>query len=111
MEQAQSIVSKTLMHLRLHRFHGAPVAIIRPRVRSHGMFQFDRTGDVIRAGEEAALRALETEPALMGTTPVLRPTTRSRPASPGRDMKGAGDGITSIPGSEGLLPEGGAPTS
>lgn len=104
MEQAQSIVSRTLMNLRLHRFHGAPVAVIRPRVRSHGMFQFDRTGEVIRAGEEAALRALDTEPALRGLPPVRVRRERS-------ETKRAGEGLSSIPGPEGLLPEGGAPTS
>lgn len=111
LEQAQSIVSQTLLRLRLGRFNGAPVAIIRPRVRSHGMFQFDRTEAVIRAGEEAALRAMETEPALREATPITRTTTRIRPAPAERDMKKAGDGLPPIPGSEGLVPEGGAPTS
>jgi len=70
LEQAQSIVSQTLLHLRLHRFNRAPVVIIRPQVRSHGMFQFDRTDEVIRAGEEAALKAIATDPALAGATSV-----------------------------------------
>lgn len=64
LEQSQSIVSQTLLHLRMHRFNRAPVVIIRPRVRSHGMFQFDRTESVIRRGEEAALRAIATHTAL-----------------------------------------------
>ncbi|HEU4339454.1 MAG TPA: patatin-like phospholipase family protein [Planctomycetota bacterium] len=109
MEQAQSIVSKTLMNLRLHRFHGATVVIIRPRVRSHGMFQFDRTGEVIRAGEEAALRALAADPALKRATPA-RPPTRIWRRQPDHLEKRAGDGLSSIPGPEGL-PEGGAATS
>ncbi len=91
LEQAQSIVSQTLLNLRLHRFSRAPVAMIRPRVRSHGMFQFDRTEEVIRAGEEAALRALASDPELRGAmlitdtptpgtlTPPPRPGTRHRP--------------------------------
>ena len=68
LEQAQSIVSRTLLGLRLNRFEGAPVALIWPRVRSHGMFQFDRTDELIRAGEEAALRAIESDPLLRGAT-------------------------------------------
>jgi len=110
LEQSQSIVSQTLLRLRLHRFNRAPLAIIRPRVRSHGMFQFDRTESVIRAGEEAALRAIQAEPALREATPITT-TTRIRPAPAERDIEKAGDGLPPIPGSEGLIPEGGATTS
>jgi NTE family protein len=109
LEQAQSIVSLTMLGLRLHQFTGAPVTVIRPHVRSHRMFQFDRTPDVIRAGEEAALRAIAKEPALAGAAPVrdtARPSTRIWV----RDAKRAGDGMSSIPGPEGL-PEGGATTA
>ena len=109
LEQAQSIVSQTLLNLRLRRFDGAPVVIIRPRVRSHGMFQFDRTEEVIRAGEDAALQALATEPALKGAAPA-RPPTRIWQVQPEDLEKRAGDGLSSIPGPEGL-PEGGAATS
>lgn len=64
LEQSQSLVSQTLLKLRLNRFHRAPVVLIRPRVRSHGMFQFDRMDALIREGEEAATRALSSEPFL-----------------------------------------------
>jgi len=82
LEQAQAVVSQTILRLNLTRFDGAPVVLIQPRVRSHGMFQFDRTESVIRAGEEAALRAIAAEPELKGAnlvedTPV--PGTLQRP--------------------------------
>ena len=111
LEQAQSIMSLNLLSLRLNHFSQAPVTIIRPHVRSHRMFQFDKTREVIRAGEEAALQALATEPTLRGATPLkdaARPATRIWTARPQHPMKRAGDGM-SIPGPEGL-PEGGATT-
>ena len=108
LEQAQSIVSLNLLSLRLNHFSSAPVTVITPHVRSHRMFQFDRTHEVIRAGEEAALRAIATEPSLAGAAPLReasRPATRVWP----KRMKRAGDGFA-VPGPEGL-PEGGAATS
>lgn len=104
LEQAQSIMSLTLFGLRLNHFTKAPVTLIRPHVRSHRMFQFDRTQEVIRAGEEAALQAIATDPALRAASPVrdaVRPLTRVW------TRKRAEDGLSSIPGPEGL-PEGGA---
>jgi NTE family protein len=68
LEQAQAIVSQTILRLNLNRFDGAPIVLIQPRVRSHGMFQFDRTESVIRAGEDAALKAIASEPELKGAT-------------------------------------------
>lgn len=102
LEQAQSIVSLTLLNLRLRHFSGAAVTLIRPRVRSFRMFQFDRTQEVIRAGETAALEAIAAEPELKSAKPPTRIWTR-------REEERAGDGL-SIPGPEGL-PEGGAATS
>lgn len=109
LEQAQSIMSLNLLNLRLNHFTKAPVTIIRPHVRSHRMFQFDRTSEVIRAGESAALEAIATAPLLKLASPIrdaLRPPTRvwSR-----QEMKRAEDGLA-IPGPE-ALPEGGAATS
>jgi NTE family protein len=108
LEQAQSIVSLTMLSLRLHQFTRAPVTIIRPHVRSHRMFQFDHTDEVIRAGEAAALQAIAREPGLRAAAPVRekhRPATRVWV----RKARRAGDGL-SIPGPEGL-PEGGATTA
>jgi len=85
LEQAQSIVSRTLLGLRLNRFEGAPIALVWPRVRSHGMFQFDRTEEVIRAGEEAARRAIETDPALRGAEPIGDTPTPGTLQPPKRD--------------------------
>jgi NTE family protein len=111
LEQAQSIMSLNLLSLRLNHFSQAPVTIIRPHVRSFRMFQFDKTREVIRAGEAAALEALATDPALRGAAPLKeasRPATRVWTHRPEPPMKRAGDGL-SIPGPEGL-PEGGATT-
>ena len=62
LEQAQSILSRTLAWHNLHRFAHAPVVLVQPKVAEHGMFEFSQAAEVIREGERAMEEVLRTHP-------------------------------------------------
>lgn len=69
LQQSQSILSRTLARHNLRYFEREPIVLIQPRVADHGMFEFDHTAEVIRAGEEAAEAALRGHPATRAMLP------------------------------------------
>ncbi len=69
LQQSQSILSRTLARHNLRYFEREPIVLIQPRVADHGMFEFDHTPEVIRAGEEAAEAALRDHPATRAMLP------------------------------------------
>lgn len=69
LQQSQSILSRTLARHNLRYFEREPIVLIQPRVADHGMFEFDHTSEVIRAGEEAAEAALRDHPATRAMLP------------------------------------------
>ncbi|MBI2930216.1 MAG: patatin-like phospholipase family protein [Planctomycetes bacterium] len=63
-DQAHTIIARTLSRLDMKHFQGAPVVLIEPPVENHGIFQFERTQEVILAGERAAERVIFENPML-----------------------------------------------
>jgi NTE family protein len=76
LQQSQSILSRTLARHNLRYFEREPIVLIQPRVADHGMFEFDHTREVIRAGEEAAEAALRGHPATRALLPAGDPSPR-----------------------------------
>jgi NTE family protein len=61
-DQSHTIIARTLFRLQLERFREAPLVMIEPHVANHGVFQFERTNEVITAGEHAAERVMLEHP-------------------------------------------------
>lgn len=79
LQQSQSILSRTLARHNLRYFEREPIVLIQPRVADHGMFEFDRTSDVIRAGEEAAEAILRSHPLTRALLPATADAPTPRP--------------------------------
>ncbi|MBI4563272.1 MAG: patatin-like phospholipase family protein [Planctomycetes bacterium] len=80
LEQSQAILSRAILKHNLRFFSDAPLILITPHIPSQGMFQFERTVEVIREGEMAADHALSTHPYLKGEAkPAAGDDGRGRP--------------------------------
>jgi NTE family protein len=90
-DETHRIISRTLYQLTMSQLQGAPVVLIEPAVANHGVFQFERTHEVIRAGEHAAERTVLENPLFAGArrahdrTP-LRHALPSEPFHPGNGV-------------------------
>lgn len=87
LQQAESIVSRTLVRHNLQFFDRAPIVLVQPRVAEHGIFDFRNTADVIRAGEEAAEAALRASPLLRDLIPG--PLASETPLPRRMDLQGS----------------------
>ncbi len=63
-DQAHTLMGRQLFRLTMRHFTGAPIVMIEPAVANHGVFQFERTHEVILAGERAAERTIVEHPSL-----------------------------------------------
>jgi NTE family protein len=62
LQQAQSIISRTLVRHNLNFFDKAPIVLVQPQVQEFGIFDFEHHAAVIRAGELATEIALRSHP-------------------------------------------------
>lgn len=77
LSQAQSINSQTLLANALDQFPGAPMVLIEPPVLTYGMFEFDRSAEVLQAGADAAEQALSRHPLIKKLTAPAAGEARS----------------------------------
>ncbi|MBI2899574.1 MAG: patatin-like phospholipase family protein [Planctomycetes bacterium] len=81
--QSQSILSRTLVKHNLRHFQEAPLVLVVPKVSDFGMFQFERTAEIIQEGERAAYEAFWGHPLLDGVkAPESTPTPLLAPPKP-----------------------------
>jgi NTE family protein len=64
MDRGHALLSRTICANDLRHFKEAPLVLIEPDVEAHGLFKFERTDEVIAAGEAAAEHAVAHHPLL-----------------------------------------------
>jgi hypothetical protein len=89
LQQAQSILSRTLVRHNLNYFERAPIVLVQPQVQEFGIFDFEHHAAVIRAGELATELTLRSHPLtaafappLAEGAPPIEPTPPPFPAAP-----------------------------
>jgi NTE family protein len=79
LQQAQSILSRTLVRHNLNYFEKAPIVLIQPQVQEFGFFDFEHNAAVIRAGELEAEQTLRAHPLTARFAPPLPPRAEVTP--------------------------------
>jgi NTE family protein len=89
LQQAQSILSRTLVRHNLNYFEKAPIVLVQPQVQEFGIFDFEHHAAVMRAGELATELTLRSHPLTAPFAPPLpegalplEPTPPPFPAAP-----------------------------
>jgi len=72
LQQAQSILSRTLVRHNLNFFEKSPIVLVQPQVQEFGIFDFEHHASVIRAGELATEMTLRAHPLTAHLAPAAR---------------------------------------